>query len=365
MSWIVASAVAGPCLVSVLLTLVVRRLARRWGFVDRPGGHKGHQDAVALGGGIAITLTICGTLLAGTLAFRVLLHLGLPDWLPALLQTHAEGIASRWLDVVALVGGALVLHILGIIDDVRSLGPWPKVLAQLAVAVVLVWGFDVRAAEFLPAPVSIVLTVSWFVLIINAFNFLDNMDGLSAGVAIIVGTILATAALISDQLFVPVVALIVVGTLVGFWIFNFSPASIFMGDAGSLVVGYFLAVLTIVTTYYDPQRELTPYGVLVPVVVLAVPLYDVISVCWVRVRAGESPFRGDRRHFSHRLVQRGMSPRAAVLTIYLATAATSLAALLLPRADWVTACMIVSQCFCMVMIIAVLEQAPGRAPDDK
>jgi len=125
-------------------------------------------------------------------------------------------------------------------------------------------------------------------------------------------------------------------------------------------VGYFLGVLTVLTTYYDPDKALSPYGVLAPGVVLAVPLYDVASVVWVRIRAGDSPFHGDRRHFSHRLIRRGMSPRAAVLTIYLATAATSLAAMLLPHADWPTACMILVQTLCVVLMIAVLEREPNR-----
>ena len=101
-----------------------------------------------------------------------------------------------------------------------------------------------------------------------------------------------------------------------------------------------------------------------PLVVLAVPLYDVFSVSWLRLRAGQSPFRGDRRHFSHRLVKRGMSRRAAVLTIYLATAATGLSAILLPRADRLTAGLIFAQCLCVVLIIAILEHQGGAKSKD-
>ena len=339
MLWGVVIAVAGPCAVSAVLTVLIRSWARRVGFVDAPGGHKQHEDPTPLGGGIAIVWTLCGALLGGTFLVWLANEQGWVDRLPALVQTHAEGVAGRLPGVLAVVIGAVVLHVLGLIDDRRALGAVPKFAVQFVVAGVLVWGFDIRAAEFLGDALSIVLSVLWIVLIINAFNFLDNMDGLSAGVAIITGTILAAAAMRSGQVFVPIAAAVLVGTLLGFLVFNFSPASIFMGDAGSMVVGYFLAVLTVLTTYYDPEQALSPYGVLVPVVVLAVPLYDVASVVAVRVRAGANPFRADRCHFSHRLTRRGMSPRAAVLTIYLATAATSLAALLLPRADWPTACL--------------------------
>jgi UDP-GlcNAc:undecaprenyl-phosphate GlcNAc-1-phosphate transferase len=347
---------------SVLLTLCVRGWARRTGFVDRPGGHKQHDDPTPLGGGIAITWTVCGALTIGTLGIWLAVHQGWLDRLPEFVQLHASGVASRMTSVLAVVAGAIVLHVTGLIDDRRALGPWTKFAIQFVVAGVLVGVFGIRAGEMLGTAVSIGLTVFWLVLIINAFNFLDNMDGLSAGVAAIAAAILAAAAMRNGQVFVPVVAWILVGTLGGFLVFNFSPASIFMGDAGSMVIGYFLAVLTVLTTYaqYDPAQSPPPYAVLTPAIVLAVPLYDVISVVTVRLRAGHSPFRGDRRHFSHRLTQRGMRPRSAVLTIYLATAATSLAALLLPGATWASAACIGVQTLCVVLIIAILEQ-PARA----
>jgi UDP-GlcNAc:undecaprenyl-phosphate GlcNAc-1-phosphate transferase len=143
-------------------------------------------------------------------------------------------------------------------------------------------------------------------------------------------------------------------------VFNFPPATIFMGDAGSMVIGYFMAVLIVLTTFYNPQTATSPAGILLPLVVLAVPLYDVISVSIHRIRAGDSIFRGDRRHFSHRLLRRGLSERAAVLTIYLATAATSLTAIILPHCDWPAACLVFGQCLCVVFLIAILEHTPGR-----
>jgi len=220
----------------------------------------------------------------------------------------------------------------------------------------------VRALEFLPPSLSIAATVVWLVLITNAFNFLDNMDGLSAGVGAIAAVILGAAAAATGQVFVPVTAFVVAGALIGFLVFNFAPASIFMGDSGSLVTGYMLGVLTVLTTFFDPVQQRTPFGVLVPVVVLAVPLYDVGSVCWHRRRAGRSLFIADRGHFSHRLVQRGMSPRSAVLTIYLATAATAMPALLLPNAGGGSAALLLAQCGCVVAIIAVLEHVGPQRP---
>ncbi len=294
-------------------------------------------------------------ILIGTCLARFCPTESMPDWIPEFVLLHLNGIASKWLVVVALVGGMLVLHIVGLFDDRRALGPAPKLIAQFIVALITAWPMGIRAAEFLPEPLSIALTVFWIVLITNAFNFLDNMDGLSAGVAAIAAAIFAVASMSAGQVFVPILAWVVVGGLLGFLWFNFSPASIFMGDAGSLVIGYIMSVLTILATYYDSSLKLSSIGVAIPLVVLAVPLYDVVSVVIHRLWDGESPFRGDHRHFSHRLLKRGMSPRGAVLTIYLATAATGLPAIALPRVDPPIAVLLLMQCFCVVMIIAILE----------
>lgn len=360
MHWIVLAAVVGPFVVSVLTTRFILGRARKRGFVDRAGGHKQHPRPVALGGGIALVIAICGPILVGTLGAWCLRGGAAPTWFPEVIRIHLEGIASKLPMVCAILGGAIVLHIVGLIDDRRALGPMPKFAAQFVVALVTAWPMGIRVIQAAPEPVSIAVTVLWIVLITNAFNFLDNMDGLSAGVAAIAAAIFAVAAMSAGQIFVPVLAWVMVGALLGFLIFNFSPASIFMGDAGSLVIGYLLSVLTILTTYYDPSRDLTPLGVIVPLVVLAVPLYDVTSVVIHRIRAGESPFKGDWRHFSHRLVKKGMTRRGAVLTIYLATAATALPAIVLPRVGWISASLLLAQCLCVVLMIAILEHTRHR-----
>ncbi|MHC4697600.1 MAG: glycosyltransferase family 4 protein [Planctomycetota bacterium] len=359
MCWFIAAAIVGPLAISMVATYLVRAWARRTGFVDHPSGHKKHASPVALGGGIALLVASCGPILVGSGLAWVLCDNTSPTWLPALLQTHLTGIASKLPTVSAIVAGAVVLFIVGLVDDRRALGPLPKFGVQIAVAIFIAGPVGIRVIEALPTPVSIAVTVLWIVLITNAFNFLDNTDGLSAGVGAIAAGIFAVAAMGTGQIFVPVMAWVVVGALLGFLVFNFSPASIFMGDAGSLVIGYLMGVLTILTTFYDPGQNLTPVGVLVPVVVLAVPLYDVISVVVHRVRVGDSPFVGDRRHFSHRLIKRGMSPRGAVLTIYLATAATGLPAIVLARVDWIGAVFLLVQCLCVVVMIAILEHT-GR-----
>ncbi len=339
-------------------TVVVRRVAIRRNFVDLPGGHKRHTRPVALGGGIAITFALVAPIVLGFFFLLLVSEQGeAPPWMPELVRIHVPGLLSRANVAVAIAAGALLLHALGIIDDKKHLSPWIKLMVQIGVAGMLVVGFDVRVLSFLGTVPSSMASILWIVLITNAFNFLDNMDGLGAGVAAITAAIFALAAIRVEQIFVPTLAFLVVGVMLGFLWHNFPPARIFMGDAGSLVIGYFMAVLTILTTYWDTglQQEVSP-RLLVPIIVLAVPLYDTTSVVIIRLRRGISPFRGDQRHFSHRLVQRGMSPTNAVLTIYLATAATSLGAILLPKSSWPMASLVLAQCLCVVLIIAILEQ---------
>jgi len=361
MTLVVVVAVGGPFLLSLVLTYVVRAWARKIGFLDHPAAHKQHAAPVALGGGVAIIASIALPLLAGTAAAWLYRREATPPaWLPGILAAHHQGIATKFPSILSILGCAAMLHVVGLIDDRRPLGPWLKLGVQVTVALVTAGPMGIRAVEALPAGLSIAITVVWIVLVTNAFNFLDNMDGLSAGVGAIAAGIFALSAAAAGQIFVPVMAWVIVGALVGFLYFNFQPASVFMGDAGSLVIGYLMSTLTILTTFYDPRQDLSPLGVLVPVLVLAVPMYDVLSVMIHRLRLGQNPMVGDRRHFSHRLVQRGMTPRGAVLTIYLATAATGLPAVVLPRVDSVAAGLLMLQCVCVVAMIAILEHAGAK-----
>lgn len=365
-----AMAAAGASLavalaISAALTPVVRRWARQCGFVDHPQGqgtHKTHAVATAFGGGIAMTVAILAPMI-GVLILAVAAGNGsaAPDgwlarWVPQ-WPYWLGGVVDKLPVALGIMGGAIVLHIIGLIDDHRPLSPWTKLAVQLLVAVTLTVGFGVRAGEALGAVPAIVLTTLWIVALTNAFNFMDNTDGLSGGVAFLTALVLAISALLAQQVFVPCLLLLVAGALLGFLLYNLPPASIFMGDAGSLVIGYMLAVCTVLTTFYNPDQQRTPFGVLLPLVVFAVPLYDMVSVIVCRLRQGVSIFRPDHRHFSHRLIRRGMRPTAAVLTIYLATAATSLPAMLLPAVGWAGALLILGQCLCVVALIALLESA--------
>jgi UDP-GlcNAc:undecaprenyl-phosphate GlcNAc-1-phosphate transferase len=193
------------------------------------------------------------------------------------------------------------------------------------------------------------------VLIINAFNFLDNMDGASAGIAVIVSAILFTAAAVSGQVFVGAMALLLIGTLLGFLVFNFPPAKIFMGDAGSLPVGFVVALLSLKTTYYHQDTAGPWYPVLIPLISMAVPLYDFLSVTFLRIKQGKSPFVGDTQHFSHRLRKRGLTDTQTVLTLYLATLCTGVGATFLYQVNLAGAVLIFIQTIMVLAIIAILE----------
>lgn len=370
--------ISGPALmaagVSLLLAFVISAaltpLCRAWAikrqFVDRPQdeGHKKHERPTAFGGGIAITAGILLPMMALLVAAWVLGEPAgdrfafLDKWAPS-WRGWLGGVVKKAPVGLAIMIGAMVLHIVGLIDDHRPLSARVKLLAQMAVALTLTSGVGVRSAEALGPVPAVLLTTFWMVALTNAFNFMDNMDGLSAGVAVLTAVVLAASSMVAGQVFVPCVLMLVAGAAAGFLLYNFPPATVFMGDAGSLVLGYMLAVCSVMTTFYNPEMGTTPFGVLVPAVVFAIPLYDMISVITYRLRLGVSIFRGDRRHFSHRLVKRGLSPKTAVLTIYLATLATSLPAVLLPMHGWVAALLIVAQCLAVVAIIAVLESCNG------
>ena len=183
-----------------------------------------------------------------------------------------------------------------------------------------------------------VISVLWIVGLVNSFNMLDNMDGLSAGVAAIAAAVLAVVMFLSPrpdnhqpQLFVSGLLLVILGSLLGFLWHNRPPARLFMGDAGSYLVGYLLAMVTLTATFAGGGAP--RHATLVPLCVLAVPIYDTLSVVLIRLRQGRSPFVGDTSHFSHRLTALGMTKTQAVLTIYLAAATCGLGGLLLHQVD--------------------------------
>ena len=300
-------------------------------------------------------------ILAATAAIKVLLVPGHLDWLAESANIDPADFLAKITQLLIILLCVFVLFVLGLWDDKKHLGPFFKLAVQFAVAIIAAAVADVRVELFVESKIiTSVLSAVWIVLIINAFNFLDNMDGLAAGIAVIASCILFTAAALSAQVFVGGLAIVFIGILLGFLVFNFPPAKIFMGDAGSLVVGFFVALLTLRTTYYQEAQSGQWYSVFMPLVVMAVPLYDFISVTLLRISQGKSPFVGDTQHFSHRLKKHGLTDTQTVLTLYLATLCTGLGATFLYQVNLAGAILIFSQTFMILAIIAVFETTAGN-----
>jgi len=347
---------AGSFVLSVILTTVAKKLAFRAGLVAQPAEDRYHRTVIPLGGGIAIFSTISIIILTAIAVVKFLAVPGYLDWLGQSVTIHTDGFLSKIGQLVIILFVVLVLFILGLWDDKKHLGPFFKLAVQFAVAIIAAFFADIRVEFFIESKIiTSLLSAVWIVLIINAFNFLDNMDGASAGIAVIISCILFTAAALSGQVFVGGLALVFIGALSGFLVFNFPPAKIFMGDAGSLVVGFFVAMLSLRTTYYHEAQSGQWYAVFMPLVVMAVPLYDFISVTLLRIRQGKNPFIGDTQHFSHRLKKHGLTDTQTVLTLYLATLCTGLGAIFLYQVNLAGAILIFIQTVMVLSIVAIFE----------
>jgi len=326
------------------------------GFVSHPRADRFADRAVPLGGGIAIFATLAIIIIAASVFFRLVFIPGHFASLTEKFGIDPADFLTKFNQLVIVLICIFVLFALGLWDDKSHLGPFFKLIVQFIVAVVAAGFAEIRVELFIQnIYVTTLLSAFWIVLIINVFNFLDNMDGAAAGIAVIAAGILFVAAANNGQVFVGGLALVFVGTLLGFLIFNFPPAKIFAGDAGSLVVGFFVALLTLRTTYYQQAQSGRWYAVLMPLIVMAVPLYDFVSVSFLRLRQGKSPFVGDTQHFSHRLQRRGLSVTQTVLTLYLATLCTGLGAAFLYQVNIIGAILVFIETVMILAIIGIFE----------
>jgi len=330
-----------------LLTALLIRLAPHLGLVDQPSDRKVHSRATPRGGGLAIFLAvIAGCICAGKTA-------GGPRGLVGLSLAYSS-----------------VIVCLGILDDRFSLS-WRM---RLGVQVILAASVVYREHSY-DGSATALLAFLWIVGMTNAFNMLDNMDALSGGVAVIAAAFLAAAILFGiparEQHGMAVGCLLLIAALAGFLWFNRPPARIFMGDAGSTFLGFFLGLVGAQIAFfrigpfvgeqteYSLQRYVPPsmhWAWASVLAIFAVPCYDMTSVIFLRLKQGRSPFHADKQHLSHRLVERGLSKKAAVGVIYLlalASGATGLALLLVTTP--LTAALVVGQLVVWWVAFAVVE----------
>jgi UDP-GlcNAc:undecaprenyl-phosphate/decaprenyl-phosphate GlcNAc-1-phosphate transferase len=284
----------GSLSLSLVLVPVALAIALRFGLLDHPGPAKSHAAAVPYLGGAAIVVSFALVVVVGNAIDPPPSELG---------------------QLAGFLGIGVLLAVVGLIDDVgKGLSPWLRLVLEVGAGIGVWWlGISPHLAG-MPKPVDAFVTVVWVVGITNAFNLLDNMDGLSAGIAIIAALAVFGVAILQHRYLVSALALALAGCAAGFLRANFHPAKIYMGDAGSLFLGFILAVLLLKLRANEPTR--------VPVaVILAIPgvaIFDTTLVTLSRLTHGISPFKGGKDHTSHRMVKLGMTVPVAVTTIYVA-----------------------------------------------
>lgn len=365
---VVLSLIAASFLIALPATWLAVVIGRKLGALDSAGvaGQvKLPPRRIPNTGGVAIFGAIMIPLLGAIAVVGLVPADTFTGWLEP-VRAHLPGLTAKRPAALTLAACLALLHLVGLFDDRRALGPTPKLVIMLGVAAATVWFSETRLLTFLDSRVggpwlSILVTVGWIVVVTNALNFLDNMDGLAGGVALIAAACFLAGALVQGQWFVAACLALLVGSLAGFLVFNFPPAKVFMGDGGSLVIGFLLAFLTVRTTYIGegPAGTNAWYGVLMPVVVLAVPLYDFTTVTILRLSQGKSPMVGDLQHVSHRFVGRGMSKQSAVLVIWGLTACTGIAGIFLGSLEAWKAALVGIQVVMALVVLAAFEHATG------
>ncbi len=359
-SWIWVYLFVLSAALSALLTSAARRVALRWKVLDQPGARKVHTTAKPLLGGVAMYLAFVGVvgvhwvLAAAVASGRISL-----EWLPPEVARVLPGVRVAGAHLRAILAGGTVIMLIGLLDDLWGIRPLAKLAGQIVGASVLVY-LGVKATFFVGNELLAgLITVAWIVFVTNAFNLMDNMDGLSAGTAFVTAGIFFLVAVEQGQTFVSSILVVLAGCALGFLRYNSHPASIFMGDAGSLFLGFTIGSLTVLNTYYTKQSP-TFLPVLMPLLILAVPIFDTASVIVLRLRKGQSIFRADKRHFSHRLVDLGFTQRQAVWMVYLSTLAVGLGAMLLPRVGIRGAVVLLIQAMAIIGLIVGLELGSRR-----
>ena len=303
---------------SALLTVGVRFAAHKFGYVAKPKSDRWHKKPTAMYGGIAIFLST-------TLLYLLLV--------PKTFESNV------------VMAGSAFLFLVGLIDDYLNIKPYQKLIGQLFGAAIIV-GFGLKLPMTGFELVDVGITVFWLVGISNAVNLLDNMDGLAAGIAAIAAGALAFGFAANGQYAELALVSIFIGTLIGFLFFNFNPASIFMGDCGSMFIGFLLASSVMIGQSGGRSRSILTI-LAVPVLILFVPIFDTTFVTVLRKLWGRKASQGGRDHTSHRLVALGLSERSAVLMIYAFATSAGVLAIVVSRLE-------PTQSFALISVFTIL-----------
>src|SRR5689334_6683357 len=295
--------VATAFLLALVLTPLMRALARRYGFIAVPKTDRWHKKPTAMLGGVVIWLTVL------IIYFAFSLH----------------SVYGKWILLASTF-----LFLVGLIDDLIHIKPYQKLIGQILGSVYVVY-YGLTLPWTSSVLLNMALTLFWLVAITNAINLLDNMDGLASGIAVIAAGFLALSFVNTGQFSEALILLIFAAALLGFLVYNSNPASIFMGDCGSMFVGFFLASSALINVSGGRSRSFLPV-LAVPILVLFIPIFDTTFVTVLRKLSGRAASQGGRDHTSHRLVALGMSERHAVLMLYGFAGLSGLLAILVQRA---------------------------------
>ena len=284
-----------------ILTPVMRKIALAQGVLDRPNSaHKSHKNPVPYLGGVAI---IIGVVVVSNIA----------------LISKEFTWSNFWL-ATSVLGPAVMMGLVGLWDDLKSLNPLPRFIGQsiagIFVAIVLILNDNVGNPTGITA-LDAAITIIWIVGICNSINFFDNLDGGAAGTVAITAISLTFLAITGDQFFIAALSIVVAGATLGFLIWNRAPARIYMGDAGALFLGLLIATLTI---RFKPSTDDSVTSFAIPVLLLAIPILDTTVAVFSRLRRKVSPFQGGKDHLSHRLVRFGLSRKVSAITLWLLSA---------------------------------------------
>ena len=306
---------------SLLLTPLARRVALKYRLVDKPNRRKRHLLTTPLLGGMAIYLSFASTVVAGMLLFDGADSMISFGWKPLCLM---------------VIAGAGLMSIVGLIDDILGLSPVIKLVLHTVAAIIVGYVFVTKGAflnvfltessfAWLTAP----LTVIWLVGITNSVNLLDHADGLSAGTCAIAALFFTILNLMSGNYSVAFISATLAGATIGFLFYNYNPASIFMGDCGSNMLGFMLGIIAVLGVY-TPEGSIREIAIFTPVLILALPMIDTAFVLKYRWKHGKPLFDADRNHLAHRLMRLGLSHTQAVMVLLVVAILMGTLALLLP-----------------------------------
>jgi len=355
-------AMGSAMVMSLALVPTARALGARWRVLDHPGERKIHDNPTPRSGGWAVFLAFMLTVAIGYgLRPQLAAIPFFAQQAPTELRMLAE--ASRVADkLAAILAGATLAFLVGLADDIFGARfPVGLKAAGQVIAASLVVAAGVKTS-FLPYEwMNVLFTIAWLFGITNAFNLLDNMDGLSAGVALVASFILLANAWALGEYFISLLLLAFIGALAGFLAFNVSPASVFLGDCGSHFIGFAMASFTLLERYVSHASS-SYFPILMPVLVLAVPILDTTTVVLIRHGEGRPIYVGDSRHLSHQLVALGLSKRSAVLFLWAMTFFLGMGALSLPHAPLAQSLLVIVQSagFVALLLVLLFTRAAGR-----